>query len=56
MKCVLCLRRPAEVPDRERMGKPVKRVCGECHKKRLLDDIKSILAYQFDPETKRFIK
>lgn len=42
--CIVCRERPAEVPDRERMGKPVKRVCRECHAQRLERDIKRILA------------
>lgn len=54
-KCILCLRREATVPDREREGRPIKRICSECHKARLLGDIKRVLAYNFDPETKRYI-
>jgi hypothetical protein len=41
--CVLCHQRPAAVPDRERMGKPIKRVCRECHAARLRGDLVEIL-------------
>jgi hypothetical protein len=42
MKCVLCLRREATVPDRNRPGRPVKRVCSQCHAKRLAGDLRGI--------------
>lgn len=54
MKCVLCMRRPAEVPDRERQGRLVKRLCRDCAAKRLAGDIKNLLAYNFDPETQTY--
>ncbi len=41
--CIVCHRRPAEVPDRERMGRPIKRVCRPCHQERLRGDIIEIL-------------
>ncbi len=41
--CVLCRVRPAAVPDRERIGRPVKRVCRECHAERLRGDIEKIM-------------
>lgn len=40
--CVVCQERPAEVPDRERMGRPTKRVCRHCHGERLLGDLRRI--------------
>ena len=44
MKCILCHTKEAEVPDRERVGRPIKRVCRECHSDRLRGDMASILA------------
>lgn len=29
--CIVCGKRKAEVPDRNRIGRGVKRVCRECH-------------------------
>ena len=43
--CVVCHTRKAEVPDRERMGRPVKRVCRECHAERLRGDVERILEW-----------
>lgn len=40
--CILCHRRPAEVPDRERMERPMKRVCRKCHAGRLRGDLEMI--------------
>lgn len=42
--CVVCGKRPAEVPDRNRPGRPVKRVCGPCHGARLLGDLRRVVA------------
>jgi hypothetical protein len=41
--CVVCRVRPPEVPDREQMGRPVKRVCRECHAARIRGDLREIL-------------
>ncbi len=41
--CELCRKDKAAVPDRERMGRPIKRVCLMCHADRLRGDIESIL-------------
>lgn len=41
--CVICGENPATVPDRERMGRPINRVCGRCHALRLRGDLKSVL-------------
>lgn len=41
--CIVCRERPAEVPDRNRPGRPIKRVCKECHAKRLQDDLRRII-------------
>ena len=29
--CERCGKRPAAVPDPERMGRPIRRICSECH-------------------------
>jgi hypothetical protein len=42
-RCVVCGVGPREVPDRERMGRPIKRVCRSCHRLRLAGDIREIL-------------
>lgn len=42
MKCVLCHVNEAQVPDRERMGRPIKRVCRACHVDRLKGDLIAI--------------
>ncbi len=41
--CILCNKNPAIVPDRERMGNPVKRICKECHSDRLRGDLIKIM-------------
>lgn len=40
--CEICGLNPATVPDRNRMGRPINRICGPCHSIRLKGDIKSI--------------
>ena len=40
--CEICGDNPATVPDRERMGKLVNRVCESCHTLRLVGDLKRI--------------
>ena len=42
--CVVCHKNPREVPDRERMGRPIKRVCRKCHALRLAGDMQRIIA------------
>lgn len=44
--CEICGKNPAEVPDRERMGRPINRICGECHAKRLKTDMAQSLFMQ----------
>ena len=44
--CEVCGKNPAEVPDRERMGRPINRICLECHAKRLKMDIVSSMTEQ----------
>lgn len=41
--CIVCWQRPPTVPDREGMGRPIKRVCSECHAARLRGDLAYIL-------------
>jgi hypothetical protein len=42
-RCRLCRSRPAAVPDRNIMGRPIKRICFVCHQQRLLDDLEDIM-------------
>ena len=42
-KCIICHKRKAEVPDRNRLGRPVKQICKVCHERRLLSDLRNIL-------------
>jgi len=41
--CEVCGANPATVPDRERMGRPINRVCSSCHAARLRGDIAYIM-------------
>jgi hypothetical protein len=41
-KCIVCGINKATIPDRERQGRPVKRLCLECHRQRLKEDIQYI--------------
>lgn len=43
-KCEICGQRPATVPDRDRPGRPVSRICSECHRSRLAGDMKIVMA------------
>jgi len=40
--CIVCRANPPELPDRNRMGRPIKRICRECHAKRLQRDFRYI--------------
>lgn len=41
--CEICGIHPATVPDRERIGRLINRVCGQCHVLRLAGDLERIL-------------
>ena len=41
--CEICGKNPATVPDRERMGRLINRVCSSCHALRLAGDWKRII-------------
>ena len=41
--CELCRKNPAAVPDRNRMGRPIKRICRACHADRLTGDLREIM-------------
>jgi len=43
MKCKLCGKYEAVVPDRNIQGRPKKSVCKSCHSKRLLGDLNLII-------------
>ena len=42
--CIVCHKRPPAVPDRNVMGRPIKRVCLECHGEHLRMDLMRGLA------------
>lgn len=44
--CEICGEKPATVPDRERFGRLINRVCSSCHALRLAGDMKRILELQ----------
>lgn len=41
--CEVCGKKPATVPDRERAGRPINKVCSSCHALRLAGDMNRIL-------------
>ena len=41
--CELCKTRPATVPDRNCMGRPINRVCSDCHAARLRGDLINVV-------------
>ena len=41
--CEICGKNPAAVPDRDRMGRPIKRICLECQRIRLAGDFARIM-------------
>ena len=41
--CEICGKREAAVPDRNRMGRPIKRICADCHAMRIRGDFKKII-------------
>ena len=49
--CIVCGIEKAIIPDRERMGRPIKRLCLKCHRQRLKEDIQMIMA--LDAENRR---
>ena len=53
--CEKCHERPAEVPDRERMGRPIKRICGPCHRGEITFDVVAAIAIQSTEKRKREI-
>ncbi len=40
--CIVCHQNVATVPDRNRPGRPVKRICQSCHEERLRGDLKRL--------------
>ena len=41
--CEICKENPATVPDRERVGRPINRVCSRCHGLRLKGNLDEIM-------------
>lgn len=46
--CEICQTSPATVPDRNRGGRPINRVCGQCHAARLKADLTRIIKFNDD--------
>lgn len=44
--CIVCHVNPAEIPDRNRMGSPLKRICKKCHVERLKQDFENIVVLE----------
>lgn len=44
--CILCGKNPAELPDRNAPGRPIKKICRECHAERLRRDLEYIVRLQ----------
>lgn len=45
-KCIVCREREAAVPDRNRLGPHVNRVCRQCHQARLMRDIARVIEHE----------
>ena len=41
--CEICGQEKAAVPDRNRMGRPIKRICQSCHALRLTGDLRRVM-------------
>ena len=41
--CEICGQLPAAFPDRNRIGRPIKRICVKCHALRLRGDLQAIM-------------
>ena len=41
--CIVCQKNPAQLPDRNTTGRPIKTVCKDCHHKRVLGDLQELL-------------
>ena len=42
----VCKENDAAVPDRNRTGKPIKRICRQCHMARLQGDLQAIMNWR----------
>ena len=51
--CVLCHKRPAVLPDRNRMGRPISRICRECQAARLNGDLLHVLEVEHERRERR---
>jgi hypothetical protein len=45
--CELCQERPASIPDRNREGRPINRICSQCHRIRLAGDLRNVLVVEY---------
>ena len=53
MMCILCGQNKATVPDRNRQGRPVARLRVECHRDRLTNDMRDVVAEFLKRKAKR---
>lgn len=51
--CIVCGKNQAVLPDRERMGRRVARVCRECHGERLRGDLRQVMVAHQKQEEER---
>ena len=51
-KCIICHKKEATVPDRSIPGRPIKRLCGDCHSDRLRGDLKYLLGVELKKPNK----
>lgn len=51
-KCIYCRERDPEVPDRTKIGKPIKRVCLKCHGYLIANDLYKFL----EKNLKQYVK
>ena len=54
--CERCGKRPAAVPDRERMGRPILRICAECHRGALALDVVAGLLFHAREGVRRHLE
>lgn len=50
--CEVCGVNKATIPDRNRQGRPINRLCSECHGKRLAGDFAAVAEAAFGPAAK----
>lgn len=51
--CIVCKLQKATIPDRDRPGRPIARLCSMCHADRLVGDLVEIVKDMYARETPR---